>query len=103
MSFKKEMPVSTIKYSGIFDEHELLTQIKDWLEDHRYKFEEPSFKQKSGPEGFDDILNQLNTGNVGQSGLISDVEEEPAPAPNTKPTAKASASMNPVLLGMRLR
>jgi hypothetical protein len=30
----------------------------------------------SGPEGFDDILNQLNSGNMAQTGLISDVEED---------------------------
>jgi len=36
----------------------------------------------SGPEGFDDILNQLNPGNMGQDGLISDFEEEPVA--NTK-------------------
>ena len=30
----------------------------------------------SGPEGFDDILSQLNSGNMAQNGLISDVEED---------------------------
>ena len=30
----------------------------------------------SGPDGFDDILSQLNNGSVNQNGLISDVEEE---------------------------
>ena len=30
----------------------------------------------SGPDGFDDILSQLNSGNMGQTGLISDVEED---------------------------
>jgi hypothetical protein len=36
------------------------------------------FPQKNmrGPEGFDDILNQLNASNMGTSGLISDVEED---------------------------
>lgn len=30
----------------------------------------------SGPDGFDDILSQLNSGNMEQTGLISDVEEQ---------------------------
>ena len=29
----------------------------------------------SGPDGFDDILSQLNQGNMEQTGLISDVDE----------------------------
>jgi len=47
----------------------------------------------SGPEGFDDILSQLNAGNMAQTGLISDVEEDMgAPTEvrniNTKPVRK---------------
>ena len=30
----------------------------------------------NGPQGFDDILNQLNASSMGTSGLISDVEED---------------------------
>ena len=33
-------------------------------------------KIMSGPSDFDDILNQLNSGNMEQNGLISDVEED---------------------------
>jgi len=42
----------------------------------------------NGPVGFDDILSQLNSGNMASTGLISDVEEEtdvPTKEVNTKP------------------
>jgi len=46
----------------------------------------------TGPDGFDDILSQLNSGNMAQTGLISDVEEDVAPAEvrnvSTKPVRK---------------
>lgn len=38
----------------------------------------------SGPEGFDDILSQLNQGNMEQTGLISDVDEDFNESTNTK-------------------
>jgi hypothetical protein len=36
----------------------------------------PNQAQMEGPTGFDDILSQLNSGNMAQTGLISDVEED---------------------------
>ena len=36
----------------------------------------PQQSQMQGPQGFDDILNQLNNSKMGTSGLISDVEED---------------------------
>jgi len=36
----------------------------------------PNQQVMSGPIEFDDILNQLNSGNMAQTGLISDVEED---------------------------
>jgi len=48
----------------------------------------------SGPDGFDDILSQLNTSNMASTGLISDVEESvaaPTKEVNTKPVRKRRA------------
>ena len=61
----------------------------------------------SGPDGFDDILSQLNQGNMEQTGLISDVEEdvpiqtkEVRTKPDKKNKTKKSKSENVIDLDM---
>ncbi len=53
MPTKVYLPTSTIKYVGFVDERKLLTTIRAWMIDEGFEFKEPTYKNKTTPDGLD--------------------------------------------------